>query len=101
MRRLRYANITARNVKYAAAFVLGLPEIYVEDVAMSDVSFYIDPHNTESGSPAMAPGVDGYCRAGVHLQHARRVRMHNVEVFDQQGPPLTVKECDDVRMDPS
>jgi polygalacturonase len=96
MRRLRYANITARNVKYAAAFVLGLPEMYVEDVAMSDVSFYIDPNNTEAGAPAMAPGVDGYCRAGIHLQYARRLRLRNVDIQHQNGAPVTVKECDDV-----
>ena len=99
MRRLRYANITARNVKYAAAFVLGLPEMYVEDVAMTEVSFYIDPHNTEAGAPAMAPGVDTHCRAGIHLEHVRRVRLRNVEVFNQQGPPVHVSECDDVRAD--
>jgi len=25
------------------------------------------------------------------------VRLHNVDVFDQQGPPVTVKDCEDVR----
>ena len=97
MRRLRYSNITARNAKYAAAFILGLPEMYVEDVAMSDVSIYLDPDNTEAGAPAMAPGVEGYCRAGIQIQHARRVRLRIVEVFDQVGPPVSVKDSDDVR----
>jgi polygalacturonase len=97
MRRLRYSNITARNVKYAAAFILGLPEMPVEDIALSDVSIYMDPANTEAGAPAMAPGVDGYCRAGIHIQHARGVRLRDVEVFDQIGEEIVVKDCQAVR----
>ena len=33
-RRLRFSNITARRVKYSAAYVVGLPEMFVEDIAL-------------------------------------------------------------------
>src|SRR6185369_13777380 len=55
-RRLRFSNISARRVKYSAAYVIGLPEMSVQDIGFSDISVYLDPDNTEAGQSAMAPG---------------------------------------------
>ncbi len=97
IRRLRYGNITARNVKYAAAYVLGLPEMPVEDVGLSDISIELDPDNTQSGAPAMAPGVDGFCRAGMVLQHVRGLRLRNIDIVNHLGPRVLLRDCERVR----
>ena len=98
-RRLRFSNITARRVKYSAAYVVGLPEMFVEDIAYNDVSVYLDPENTEAGQSAMAPGQPDLCRAGFVLKNVEKVRLNNVQVFDQLGPAVTVSNARDVTMD--
>ena len=98
-RRLRFSNISARRVKYSACYVLGLPEMYVEDVGFHDVAIYLDPDNTEAGQSAMAPIAEDLCRAGVVMQNVRGVRLSNVQVFDQLGPAVTVKNGRDVVVD--
>ena len=98
-RRLRFSNISARGVKYSACYVLGLPEMYVEDVAFNDIAIYLDPDNTEAGQSAMAPVAENLCRAGVFLQNVRGVRLNDVQVFDQLGPAVAVKNGRDVMVD--
>jgi polygalacturonase len=95
-RRLRYSNITARRVKYAAAYILGLPERFVEDIAINDCSFYLDPENTQSGQPAMASVCEKHCRAGLVAQNVRALAIRNVDVRDQVGEAVVVKNGDDV-----
>jgi polygalacturonase len=97
-RRLRFSNITARNVKYAAAFMIGLPEMHIEDVAFDNVSFYVDPTNTEAGDPDMAPGVPKLSRAGIVAQRVDRLSLRNVEITDQLGAAVKVQEARDLVM---
>jgi polygalacturonase len=98
-RRLRYSNITARRAKYSAAYVIGLPEMAVEDVAFNDVSVYLDPQNTEAGQSAMAPGQPDLCRAGFVLRNVNHARLNNVQVFDQIGKDISIQNCGDVMRD--
>jgi len=95
-RRFRYSNITARNVKYAAAYILGLPEMYVEDLAINDSAFYLDPNNTEAGEPAMASVVGKHCRSGIIARWAERLTLRNVTVADQLGSAMKVTKSRDV-----
>ncbi|MCS7033642.1 MAG: glycoside hydrolase family 28 protein [Phycisphaerae bacterium] len=95
-RRFRYSHITARNVKYAAAYILGLPEMFVEDLVLTDCSFYLDPHNTEAGQPAMASVCGRHCRAGVIARNADGLRLRNVDVHDQLGEPIVVEDSRNV-----
>jgi hypothetical protein len=89
-RRLRFSSITARRVKYSAAYVIGLPEMFIDDIACSDVAVYLDPENEEAGQSAMAPGQPDLCRAGFMLKNVANVRLHNVQVFGQLGPAVIV-----------
>lgn len=95
-RRMRFSNITARRVKYAAAYILGLPEMWVDDVSFDGISIYLDPDNAVGGSPAMAPGVPDLCRAGFIVRNARNIKLRNIDIFDQKGPTITVRDASDV-----
>jgi polygalacturonase len=95
-RRLRFSNITARRAKYAAAYVLGLPEMFVEDVCFDDISLYLDPTNTQGGPPAMAPNVPDLCRAGVVIRNARNIKLRRIDVMDQVGPAVSLTNAEDV-----
>jgi hypothetical protein len=97
-RRLRFSNITATKVKYAAVFVLGLPEMSVEDVIIDGVSLYLDPENTKGGSPVMAPGIPDMCRAGVCVRNARNVKLRRIDVHNQLGPAVVIDNSTDVRV---
>jgi polygalacturonase len=96
IRRLRFSNISARRVKYAAAFMLGLPEMFVEDVIFDGISVYLDPTNAGGGSPAMAAGVVDMCRAGFVIKNARMVKLRNIDVHHQLGPAVSIGDADDV-----
>lgn len=98
IRRLRFSNISARRIKYAAGFFLGLPERYLEDIVVSDCSLWLDPENQEGGAPAMAPGVDNYCRAGFCIEFADGVVLRNVDIHHQLGPAVCVKNARNIRV---
>jgi polygalacturonase len=95
-RRLRFSNITARKVKYAAAFILGLPEMFVEDIVLDGISVYMDPTSTQAGSPAMAAGVMDMCRSGIVLKNARNVKLRRIDIYDQLGPAVIVNNSQDI-----
>ena len=98
-RRLRFSNISARRVRYSAAYVIGLPEMFVEDVAFSDVAVYLDAANTEAGQSAMAPGQPDLCRAGFVLENVANALLSNVQVFDQVGPAVRVNNARHVALE--
>ena len=95
-RRLRFSNITARRAKFAAAYVIGLPEMFVEDVCFDDISLYLDPTNTLGGPPAMTPNAADMCRAGVVIRNARNIKLRRVDVVDQIGPAVSISNAEDV-----
>ncbi|MGA3068242.1 MAG: glycoside hydrolase family 28 protein [Tepidisphaeraceae bacterium] len=95
-RRLRFSNILARRVKYAAGYVLGLPEMFVEDVAFDNISVYLDTENTKGGAPVMAPNIPDMCRAGIYLRNARNIKLRRIDVVDQLGPAVSITNCQDI-----
>jgi polygalacturonase len=94
-RRIHFSGISAQEAHYAAAFIYGLPEMYVEDVSFCDVavSMAVD---AEAGDPAMAPDMAPMQRAGFFACNARGLRFHNVEVTDHLGPAITLTSVQDV-----
>jgi polygalacturonase len=95
-RRLRFSNITARNVKYAAAFLLGLPEMFIDDVVLDGISVQMDPGNSQAGSPAMTAAAADMCRAGFVLKHARNIKLRRIDLYDQLGPAINISNCQDI-----
>jgi polygalacturonase len=96
-RRIHLSQITARQVKVAAGFLYGLPEMPVEDISLSDVSIELAP-DAEPGYPDMADDLELMRRAGLFVCHARGLRLHNVEVSGQDGPALRLIESADVEL---
>lgn len=95
-RRLRFSNITARNIKSAAGFILGLPEMPVEDVACENLSFFVDPDNTQASAPEMFPNSEKRARAGFLARGVSRLTLRNVDISDQVGPAVFISDARDV-----
>jgi Glycosyl hydrolases family 28 len=96
VRRLRFSNISARRVRYAAMFVLGLPEMNIQDVTVDGLSVHLDSASTAKGSPAMAPGIPDMCRAGIVMENARDIKIRQTDIHDQLGPAVTLRNCSDM-----
>jgi len=94
-RRIHLSNITAREVKYAAAFLYGLPEMPIEDISLSDISVSLSP-DAEAGYPEMADNMERMQRAGFFVRNARKLRLHDVEVIGQLGPALMLADSSDI-----
>ncbi len=98
-RRFSFSKITATRAKFAAAYILGLPEMPVEDVSISDYTAYLDPENTLAGQPAMASVCEEHCRAGIVARYTRRLSLRNVNVHNQLGPAVRVDDSANLRLD--
>ncbi|MBN1976211.1 MAG: glycoside hydrolase family 28 protein [Anaerolineae bacterium] len=96
-RHVHLSDVTARAVQYAAAFIYGLPEMFVEDVSFSNVAVSM-ALDAEAGDPAMAPDMEPMQRAGFFACNARGLRFHNVEVTDHLGPALILTDVEDVEI---
>jgi polygalacturonase len=97
-RHLRFSSITARKAKAAAAYILGLPEMFVEDIALSDVSIEIDESNTELGEPDMSPILPSTCRAGMIVRNVSQLSLNNVELTHCVGPALDATSVNGLRI---
>jgi hypothetical protein len=96
-RRIQFENITAREVRYAAAFIYGLPEMHVEDVSFDNVAVSMAP-GAQAGNPAMAPDMAPMQRAGLFACNVRRLQVRNVAISGQLGPALILREATDVEI---
>jgi polygalacturonase len=96
-RRIQLSQITAREVKYAAAFLYGLAEMPLEDITLSDISISLSPE-AEAGYPEMADDMELLQRAGFCVRQARGLRLHHVEVNGQSGAAFQVIDSSDVEL---
>ncbi len=96
-RRIHFSHITAREVKYAAAFLYGLAEMPVEDITLSDISISLSAE-AEAGYPEMADDMDLMQRAGFFVRHARGLRLHHVEVNGQSGSAFHLSDSSEVEL---
>jgi polygalacturonase len=96
-RRIHFSHITARDVKYAAAFLYGLAEMPVEDITLSDISISLSP-DAAAGYPEMADDMELMQRAGFFVRHVRGLRLHHVEISGQRGAAFRVIDSSDVEL---
>jgi len=97
VRRVSLSHITAREVKLAAGFVAGLPEMPVEDLSLRDVTISM-ARDAQPGYPEMADNMELMQGAGLHVSNVCGLRLDDVEITDQQGPALVLDGASDVRI---
>jgi polygalacturonase len=93
-RRFAFHHITAQRTKYAAAYILGLPEMPVEDMTISEYAAYLDDSNTHAGQPAMASVCGEHCRAGIVGRFTRGLTLRGLTVTGQIGPAIQISDSD-------
>lgn len=84
LRRVQFAQITAGDAHYAAAFLYGLPEMPIEDVMFRDVSIAMS-EDARSGVPEHLDDVPPMSRVGFFARNVRGLRFEGVDVSGQLG----------------
>ena len=91
VRRIRFGEITARDAHHAAAFLWGLPEMPIEDVAFSDVTVVMS-EDAREGIPEHADGLEPMRRAGFFARNMRGLRLDRVDISGQAGEPFLLRD---------
>ena len=97
-RRFHFSNITAKNAKYAAAFLLGLPEMPIEDVTCQNISLGLDVTNKTAGPPEMAPGMRPVFCAGFLAMNVTNLTLADTEIRDQLTPAIVFHNVRSTRL---
>ncbi|MBN1867645.1 glycoside hydrolase family 28 protein [Candidatus Sumerlaeota bacterium] len=99
-RNFHLANMTARNVRAAAGFLYGLPELPIEGVTFSNIVISMsDDPDVEPDTPAMMYGIERTRGAGFFATNIKDVEFHNVHVTTESGPALTIENAEDIEID--
>lgn len=88
-RNISLSNITARDVRAAAGFLHGLPEMPIQDVRFHDIEIEMtsDPHE-QGGEPAMVYGLEPVLGRGIFGKYLKGVQFNHVRVEAQTGEAL-------------
>lgn len=92
---MRFAHITALRAHHAAAFLHGLPEMPIRDVAFHEVDIAMHPE-ARDGFPAHSPSVPRMRKRGFYARHVHGLRLESVRVDGAEGPRLDAVECREV-----
>lgn len=87
IRRIHLANITARNVHAAAAFIYGLSEQHISEITLKDVSIAMAP-DAIPDKPAMMDGIDDMARTGIHVGCVDDLVLSNIRLENVAGDPI-------------
>ncbi|APC39525.1 glycoside hydrolase family 28 protein [Clostridium estertheticum] len=89
-RRIHFSNITAREVRAAAGFFYGLPEMYVEDVSFNNISISM-AENAEPGMPDMMANLAPMKQRGFFCSNVKDIFFNNVTISNNEGPAFYVE----------
>jgi polygalacturonase len=95
VRRIRFAEITADEAHYAAAFLYGLPESPIEDVTFRDVAIRMS-ENARSGMAEHLDDIEPMSRAGFIARNVRGLRLDGVDVRGQAGERFILDNVEQV-----
>jgi polygalacturonase len=93
VRRIRFAEITAEDAHYAAAYLYGLPEMPIEDVSFRDVIVRMS-RDARTGVPENLDDERPMSRAGFIARNVRGLRLEGVDVSGQEGEPFVLNGVD-------
>lgn len=94
IRNIHIQNCTVTNVRAAAGFFYGLPEMPIENVTLSDCTVQMDPEANE-GMPAMLEDFRPVSGEGVFMRFAKNAVFRNVQVEGTKSPNREVWNVDD------
>ncbi len=90
-----FRDMQCTDCEWAAGYFYGLTEQPIGCVSIENVSFTFRP-DASSGHPAMMDHIDKACKLGLYFNSVRRVRLKNVRMSGQDGPPLILEHVDEV-----
>jgi hypothetical protein len=82
--------IHCTGVRLAAAWLLGLPEMPIDGVTIDGFSARYAADVTPE-PPDMAASIPAIARQGIHISHARHVRLDHIDIAGQDGEILTLE----------
>ncbi len=83
-RNISFSHITARNVRTAAAFLFGLPEMPAENLVFHDVIISL-AETAKAGYAEMAEGLPVMNRSGFFARNIHNLLLDQVQVCNQDG----------------
>lgn len=96
---IRLSHITAMDVKGAAGFLYGLPEMPIEGVVMDHVHIETttDPEE-QGGEPDMVMEELVMAGKGMYCKYVKGLEMHHVRIETREGSALYVENGEDVEV---
>ncbi len=94
-RNIHLSQITAREVKYAAAFLFGLAEMPLQNISLHDIDISL-ALSAEVGFPEMADDMEEMGRAGLYIRNVRGLSLDHVQIHNQAGPAIQISDACDV-----
>jgi polygalacturonase len=99
-RNIHFSNCTARNVRSAAGFVHGLPEMPVKGVTFDNIRIQMtDDPNNKGGQAAMAKWLKNTREAGFMCYNVEDLAFRNVRIEGAVGTGLLVHAGKDVSIE--
>jgi len=94
-RRIRFSNITAREIQAAAAYLQGLPEMKLQDITFDNISIHM-ADDAEPRTPAMVRNLKPMAQMGIIADQVANLRFTNVDVINQVGDEITVTNGENI-----
>lgn len=99
IRNIRLTNVTARNVKLSAMYILGLPEVPVSGLRLHDIDISMQNDEGFCWQPVFANPPVNTCMEGIYAENIKDCSFDRVTVRNQNGEAIVVKQGEDVRID--
>ena len=97
IKNISIANITAREVKGAAGFFYGLPEMPIKNLHLDNVTIEMDKEHSDNGAvAAMAKNISFKNKTGIVCAYLENPVFNNVKVSNQKGEEIffsKTKKC--------
>ncbi len=82
--------IRCTEVRLAAAWLLGLPEMPIDSISIDGFSVRYAADVTPE-PPDMAASIPAVARQGLYIRHARHVRLNHIDIAGQDGDPIRLE----------